>query len=355
MELALYEPAHGYYSAGRAAIGRRGDYVTSVSVGPLFGQLLTDQFEEMWRLLGCPTEFTVMEQGANTGDFAHDVLAAAKAFPDFFRALRYRIVEPFLVNEERQRANLAQVGDIVAVEWHKSLAEAPVFTGVHFSNELIDAMPVHLLLYRGETWLERYVALAEPGGPFGWAEGPLSTSALEPVAARLPRVEGYRAEVNLAGHDWLRAVEARLERGYIMIADYGFSRNDFYHPDRREGTLCCYRQHRRSDDPLVDIGEQDITAHVEFTSLVETGLSLGLELAGFADQHRFMLGLGRHAFPDTSEPLSAARQKELRAFTTLMHPALLGRGFQFLALAKTAPRALRGFKFAPNARVALEL
>ena len=355
MELALYAPAHGYYAGGRAAIGRRGDYLTSVSTGPLFGRLLSDQFEEMWRLMGRPAEFTLLEQGANTGDFAHDVLVAAGAFPEFFQALRYRIVEPFPVNKERQRARLAEFCGGTAVEWYPALAAAPGFTGVHFSNELLDAMPVHLLVYRRGEWLERYVSLAEPGGEFVWTEGPFSNQALEPFAARLPRVEGYRTEINLAAHDWLRTVNTRLERGYVLVADYGFSRNDFYHPDRREGTLCCYRSHRRSDDPLVAVGEQDITAHVEFTSLVETGMDAGLELAGFADQHRFMIALGKHAFPDATEPLTPARQKEMRAFATLMHPALLGRGFQFLALSKTAPRGLRGFEFATDPVVALEL
>ena len=373
MELALYHPQYGYYASGRATIGCRGDYITSVSAGSLFGRLLTDQFEEMWRLLGRPAEFTIVEQGANTGDFAHDVLAAARAFPGFRDALRYAIVEPFPANTERQRERVAQAcrlyrerpltgGTPVAPDavpdvcrWYGSLSELPRFTGVHFSNELLDAMPVHLVVCRGGQAMERYVSLAEPeraladaaqpGIAFAWEERPISMPALKEAARRLPSVEGYQTEINLAAHDWMAAVAGRMDRGYILVADYGFLQEDFFHPDRIEGTLSCYRGQRRSDDPLVAAGDQDITAHVEFTSLMETAARCGLELLGFTDQHHFMIGLGKHAFPDATGPLSPERQRDLRAFSTLMHPTLLGRGFQFLALGLDAPAQLRGFEF----------
>ncbi len=351
MELALYEPAHGYYAGGRAAIGRHGDYVTSVSVGPLFGRLLAGQFEAVWRLMGQPAPFTVVEQGANTGDFAHDVLSAADAFPEFYGALCYRILEPFAANERRQRERLAAWSDKTA--WHASPDDLPRFTGIHFSNELIDAMPVHGLVFRGGDWRERYVKFAENAQRFVWAEGPLSSPALETFLPFLPPVEGYETEVNLAAVDWIKTISTKLERGMILAADYGFARRDYYLPERKTGTLTAYRGQRRIEDLLADPGEQDLTAHVDFTTLADTARETGLRLAGFTDQHHFMVALGSRAFPDTETPLTQTQQRERRAFASLMHPGLMGRGFQFLALTRDLPDALPGFEFAGDPRAAL--
>src|SRR5881392_1416377 len=144
MHQALYHPKHGYYSSGRCAIGRRGDYFTNVSVGPLFGRLLAAQFAEMWEMLGRPDDFTIVEQGAHHGDFAADVLGAARTdSPEFFSAVRYCVVEPFSVLQERQVETL---GDFRKnIKWEKSVSDLEPFRGVHFSNELLDAMPVHLI------------------------------------------------------------------------------------------------------------------------------------------------------------------------------------------------------------------
>ena len=360
MELALYEPTFGYYSAGKASIGRGGDFLTSVSVGPLFGRLLSAQFKEMWTNLGCPAEFTLVEQGANNGDFVHDVLVAAAAQPEFLKALQVQIVEPFAINQARQRQRLSAFAGKVA--WVKALEDLPSFVGVHFSNELLDAMPVHWLVRRNGGWREKYVHVidedkggvevdAEPR--FEFLEGELSTPELQAILPHLPEVEGYEAEVNLAALHWVRTLAARLKRGYVLVADYGFCRADFFHPDRTRGTLLCYRQHQKSENPLQHIGEQDITAHVEFTSISEKAEQAGLQVVGFADQHHFLVGLAKRVFTDASAPLSAAQQSEMRKLTTLMHPAMMGRGFQFLALAKQAPASLGGFEFGKDAREAL--
>lgn len=351
MELALYEPAHGYYASGRAVIGRHGDYFTNVSAGSLFGRLLASQFEEMWDRLGRPALFSVVEQGAHSGDFAQDVLVAAKASPDFWDALRYRILEPFPVNSERQQTKLAEFRD--KVTWSCDLADLPEFTGVHFSNELLDAMPVHLLVCRGGQWRERYVKATDGGANFTWEEGPLSTPLLEAVLPNLPAVEGYETEVNLEALSWIEMLSTRLRRGYVLIGDYGFCRGDYYHPDRTKGTLSCYREHRHSTNPLDEVGRKDITAHVEFTAVAEAAGRAGLTFAGFTDQHHFMTGLGKYAFPDAAGPLAPEQQRTMRAFATLMHPALMGRGFQFLALAKDASHRLRGFEFAGDPGTAL--
>jgi len=353
MERALYDPEHGYYAGGRAVVGRRGDFVTSVSVGPLFGRLLATQFEEMWRSLDRPVVFDVVEQGADAGDFAHDLLSAARRFPEFAAALRYKIIEPLAANLERQRARLEPFEG--RVMWYDSPERLPRFTGVHFSNELVDALPVCAVVYREGGWRERCATVS--GSGFAWTDRPLT----DPQALRLleaaPRIEGYCTEVNPGAAQWIASVAARLERGYVLVADYGFARADYYLPDRSEGTLTAYRRQRRIADVLADPGEQDLTAHVDFTALAEAGLAQGLDVAGFTDQHHFLAALGRRVFPDITDPadLTPERQKDLRSFAMLMHPSMMGMGFQYLALAKSAPPALGGYELAPGGAARLGL
>ncbi len=351
MERALYDPTHGYYASGRAAIGQNGDFLTSVSVGPLFGRLLAVQFEEMWERLDRPARFEVVEQGANTGEFAQDVLSVAESRPEFFAALRYTIVEPFEMNATRQRERLARFAG--QVTWSASLEALAPFTGIHFSNELLDALPVHRLVFRNGAWKEQYVAAESEN--LCWSDGPLSAPALEAFLPHLPRIEGYATEINLEALAWMEAVARRLERGYVLVADYGYARADYYLPDRTQGTLACYRQHRPGDDPLAQPGAQDLTAHVDFTTLAEQAQQAGLTLAGFTDQHHFLAAFGKHLFPDITDPgqLTVERRKEMRAFATLMHPTLLGRGFQFLALSKNAPPMLCGYALAADPERAL--
>jgi len=342
MEVVLYHPDHGYYSSGRARIGRAGDFFTNVSVGSLFGELIGRQFLEMWERLGRPKPFTVVEQGANSGDFARDVLTwAEQEAQDFREALRYAIVEPFAVPRQRQRETLQGLSE---VEWYTGLGELPRFVGVHFSNELLDAFPVHRLRSDGRRWMERYVTCVD--GEFTFTEGPLTV----PAESMLPEVaeEGYETEICPALRAWFDALRERLERGYLLAIDYGFSRADYFAPERRDGTLSAYREHRRQENPLARPGETDLTAHVEFTTLVEHALSRGFALEGFTDQHHFMVGLGQAVFSDSEATPTPREQKARRAFATLMHPGLMGRGFKVLALSRGVAGldTLLGFKFA---------
>lgn len=347
MEQALYHPVHGYYASARGTTGRRGDFFTSVSVGPLFGKLLAMQFREMWERMGAPGQFTIVEQGADNGNFARDVLTAlAAGTPDFARAVTYIIVEPFPILEKRQRETLA---GFPRVEWRGALENLAPFLGVHFSNELVDAMPVHLVKFTGGEWKERFVDWKE--GAFSWIDAPVSSEKLRRHLEKLPGnpVENYATEVNLDALAWMESLSSRLDSGYILIADYGHPRAVYYSPDRTGGTLACYSKHQRSDDPLQNAGLADITAHVDFTSLAECADSLGLHVAGYADQHHFMAGLGREAFPDSDTPPDAEKQKSLREFSTLMHPNFMGMQFKFLALEKNLPPGsgtpLAGFQF----------
>lgn len=345
MEQALYHPEFGYYSSGQCQIGRRGDYFTNVSVGPLFGRLLAAQFAEMWEILGRPAEFTIVEQGAHEGDLARDVLETARErTPEFFEALRYCLVEPFPVLEARQKERLRDFTG--KAMWRRSLAELEPFTGVHFSNELLDSMPVRLVSREGATeWEEKFVA--DSGDRFEFASLPVGDENLRRHLEKVPRYPGatYETEVNLAALDWVEDVSRRLVRGFILAVDYGYAREDFYSAPRTSGTLQCYAKHRSVSSPLEDVGHVDITASVEWTSIVERAKGSGLTLIGFTDQHHFVTGMLTRFIPN---------QSERRALQTLMHPEFLGTRFQYLALGQGAPQSeLRGFRFARDPRKAL--
>lgn len=318
MEQALYHPGYGYYSSDRAAIGRRGDYFTNVSVGPLFGELLAAQFAEIWERLGKIDNFFIVEQGAHHGQFAYDVLESTHCrFPEFFSALRYQIVEPFSVLQDRQSETLQQFRD--RVSWKKSLDELDAFAGIHFSNELLDAMPVDL---RGKL-------VGLDGDKLVFVEGPTG------------------APLNQAMLDWIDCLSTKLERGFVIAIDYGFSRTEF-----RE-VLQVRAKHRRLDSPFEEIGKADITAHVNWTDVAERADTIGLRIAGFTDQHHFITGI-MAGFPGVFEQADSRTKRQLQ---TLLHPEMLGRTFQVLALAKDVDLAvpLSGFKFARNAREALDL
>ena len=337
MAQALYHPEHGYYSTDRAAIGLRGDYFTNVSVGPLFGELLAAQFAEIWERLGRVDNFLILEQGAHHGQFARDVLESARRrSPEFFSGLRYQIVEPFSALQDRQSQGLKEFGDRVL--WRKSLDELEPFVGVHFSNELLDAMPVNL---HGKL-------VGLEGDKLVFVEGPGGTP------------------MNQAMLDWIDCLSTKLERGFVIAVDYGFSRAEF-----RE-VLQVRAKHRALDSPFDEIGEADITAHVNWTDLADRAQANGLRVAGFTDQHHFLTGIisefGRGGSPEPPANASPARtdwgrsplpsdSKTKRALQTLLHPEMLGRSFQVLALAKDVDLAepLSGFKFARNSCQALGL
>ena len=345
MEQALYHPELGYYSSGRCQVGRRGDYFTNVSVGPLFGKMLAAQFAEMWEVLGRPDDFAIVEQGAHSGDFARDVLETLRERqPNFFATLRYFVVEPFPVLEARQREALRAFSG--KVSWWKSLEEMPRFSGVHFSNELLDSMPVRLVAREenGE-WQERLVA--EAGEGFQFVTRPITDQELRERLAKLPPAgrTAYETEISLAALDWIEGVAARLQRGFVLAIDYGFCRSEFFAPERRLGTLQGYAAHRPVSSPLDQIGQADIASHLEWTSLAERAEQCRLTIAGFTDQHHFRTGM-----LSVVEPAEDQR----RALQTLMHPEFLGTRFQYLALSKDVPSAaLTGFRFARDARKAL--
>ena len=336
MEQALYHPDHGYYATGRAAIGRSGDYFTNVSVGPLFGTLLAAQFIEIWEQLERPSDFVIVEQGAQDGQFAYDMLTAVRdRAPQIFQTLRYQILEPFPILRERQVKTLREFRD--KVRWQKDVDALDRFVGVHFSNELFDAMPVDLR--------EKSVGL--DGNRFIFIEN-VNDSMTRPNESQI---------------QWVDDVAAKLQRGFVLAIDYGFTRSNFH------DVVQTRSQHRLLESPFEQIGEADISVHINWTDIAETGEANGLRLAGFTDQHHFFTGI-ISAWPDLlSAPISNLTalssqvlddppdRKGKRELQTLLHPEMLGRAFQVLALSKGVDHALplAGFRFAREPRSALEL
>jgi SAM-dependent MidA family methyltransferase len=362
MEQALYHPQHGYYSSGRCGIGRRGDYFTNVSVGSLFGRLLAAQFAEIWERMGKVDNFMIVEQGAHHAEFARDVFEAIRdKSPDFFSALRYCIIEPFAVLQDRQAQTLAEFPG--KVDWRASIDALEPFVGIHFSNELLDAMPVHLICSRGPVarvtadrlqaqWNEKFVDWQKDG--FVFIEQPIVDPKLETHLQKLPaRLAGYETEVNLEALDWIGHLSSKLQRGYVVAIDYGFSREEFYASHRFTGTLQVRARHRPLPSPLEQIGYADITTHVDWTSVAERAEANDLSVTGLTDQHHFITGI----ISEVAGFLESDDSRTRRSLQTLLHPEMLGRSFQVLALTEdvdpTPP--LSGFKFARNARAALGL
>lgn len=296
MNLVLYHPQHGYYAGDRLKIGAKGDFFTSPHLGADFGELLAEQFVEMWQIMGCPTPFTVVEMGAGQGILAGDILNYLKIkYSDFFDDLKYIVVEKSPALKKEQHYQLEKF----PIHWCE-LHEIPTASliGCFFSNELLDAFPVHQVTLEDEQVREIYVT-TQDGINFVEATGEISTKDLNRYfnfnGIKLSKdiyPQGYRSEINLAAIDWLSVVADKLQRGYLLTIDYGYSAEKYYHPSRSQGTLQCYYQHRHHDNPYINIGRQDITAHVNFTALELWGQLCGLEKVGFTQQGLFLMALG---------------------------------------------------------------
>lgn len=287
MQHCLYHPSYGYYMQQRERIGKKGDFYTSSSVHKVFGALLARQLAQMFKLLDTPT-FTVVEQGAGEGHLALDVLDELKMRePVLYAALDYCIVEIGPDNRKRQAHILAEHP---CVRWMK-LEQLESVHGCFISNELVDAFPVHLVEKHANKLYE--VRVVEDAG--GFAEKLIPASAVLRQHFKnlgVEPVEGNRAELCPSAALWMEQVAEILERGFIITVDYGYPAEELYAPFRRAGTLMCYAQHTANDNPYQHVGQQDITAHVDFTLLEQTGARAGLTRLYFAEQYRFLMGLG---------------------------------------------------------------
>jgi SAM-dependent MidA family methyltransferase len=365
MELALYAPGLGYYTAGARKFGAAGDFVTAPELSALFGRTLARQLVEMM----AASAPHILELGAGSGKLAVDVLSELEALGALPES--YAILEVSADLRQRQQQLIAGRLPHLAdrVRWLEALPDE--ISGAVIGNEVLDALPVHLVRWleaaaegegahgeasnfsedspapapprRAQVLLERGVSLAE-SGQLCWQDRPLSDPALLAAAQRLDVPDDYLSELPLAANGLIASLAQRLRQGVLLFIDYGFGAREFYHPQRQRGTLMCHYRHRAHDDALYLPGLQDITAHVDFTAIAETGVEAGLTFLGYTNQAFFLLNNGivdllREVSPDdirTYAPLSGQLQK-------LTSPAEMGELFKVIALGRGVETALAGF------------
>lgn len=336
MELALYAPGLGYYTAGAHKFGEAGDFITAPELSPLFGRTLARQVSEIM----AASQSAILELGAGSGKLAVDMLAALEQLgqlPD-----RYSILEISADLRERQQALLrVRLPHLLErVDWLDTLPET--FSGAIVANEVLDALPVHLVHWRDSALNERGVTVEN--GRFIWQECNLDAPELLQAAQQISVPDGYVSEICLAARGLLNSLAQCLAQGAILFIDYGFGAREFYHPQRSSGTLMCHYRHHAHAEPFFLPGLQDITAHVNFTDIAECGIDAGLTLSGYTNQAFFLINCG------ITELLQETDPEKLRDYLPLSgqvqkltNPAEMGELFKVMALSKNVQRPLCGF------------
>jgi SAM-dependent MidA family methyltransferase len=348
MELCLYEPELGYYSRNKEQFGKAGDFYTASDVHAVFGRLIARQLEEMWRVLGSPETIEIVELGPGRGLFARDVLDWSRhRFPGLFHTLHYTLVEVSAILREKLASTL---GEYIAVKKASIIRDVAgyVSTGnvIVFANEFFDALPFEVLSNHGAMRV-------------GWEAGRFVESFVSASATEMEYLdrysihpeEGERVEAGLEAQRWMARIAAAVPRGFVVIIDYGYTREELL-AGRHRGTIMCYRQHSASGNPYEAPGEQDITAHVNFTALRAAGERAGLDCLGLITQAQFLMGIGEETqFADAFEDARLAQERAKRALQLkhLVTPAGMGETFSVLVMAKRLgtwnAEGLSGLKF----------
>ena len=290
MEMCLYHPGLGYYTSAREKIGQGGDVYTSSSLTPAFGAMIGRQLEQMWEHLGRGA-FTIVEFGAGTGTLCRDILDYLRRNEAMYRDLRYCIIEKSEAMRTREKRLLKD-----KVSWHESITEIGEVRGCVLSNEVLDNFPVHQVVMQDilhevfvDYQYDRFIEILRPASD-------QLTSYFDELDICLE--EGYRAEINLQATEWMEEVASAISAGYVITIDYGYSSAELYNHYRKRGTLLCYHSHHLSQDPYVHIGEQEMTAHVNFSALCHWGLHGGLRCCGLTNQAHFLMALGLGGYLD---------------------------------------------------------
>jgi len=337
MHLALYSPGLGYYSGGASKFGAAGDFVTAPEISALFGRTLARQMTQVLQTTGG----SVLELGAGTGKLCGQLLLELQRLQSLPQ--QYLILEVSAHLREMQQHTLHQMLPpelMERVRWLDALPES--FTGVVVANEVLDALPVHIVKSDGEALHELGVTCKDEA--FGWQGKPLAAGELHDAAARLALPSGYQTELCPAASGLVASLGDMLQYGVILLIDYGFPRHEYYHAQRSAGTLMCHYRHHAHSDPFLYPGLQDITSHVDFTAVAEAGVANGLQLLGFCSQAQFLINCGiadllQQASPADLEiyaPLAAQAQK-------LLSPAEMGELFKVIALGRGFADLLIGF------------
>jgi len=316
MQHVLYAPGLGYYAAGARKLGPSGDFTTAPEMTPLFGRTLATP---VGALLAATATDCVLELGAGAGSLARELMEALPA-------IAYRILEVSPDLRERQMRALSAHG--ARVDWIGRLPEA--IDGVVVMNEVLDAVPPHLVARRNGEWYERGVAW---NGSLAWEDRPLAPGLRALAQKRFPEGGDYESEINPAAEALVRAIATRVRRGAIIVVDYGFPRAEYYHPQRGEGTLMGHYRHRSHADPFLLPGLSDLTAHVDFTAVAEAGVAAGLRVAAYTSMAAFLVGAGiLDRLAEIGDPASARYVREAAAVQRLLSPAEMGELFKVMVL-----------------------
>ena len=346
MEMALYQPGFGYYSAGARKFGAAGDFVTAPEMTAYFGRALARQVAQVM----AASAPHVLEVGAGSGRLAADLLLELErldALPE-----SYDILDLSADLRERQQATLAAAAPhlLARVRWLDRLPE--LYAGVVVANELLDAMPAHVVAWREDGIFERGVGL-DDGGGFTWNERPASgalLAAAEEIGRQCCLPPGYESEISLAARAWAAEWGHRLQRGALLLIDYGFPRREFYHQQRGRGTLMCHYRHHSHPDPFYLPGLQDVTVHIDFTAIIAAADAAGLDLLGYANQGQFLLNCG---ILDLLAALPADTPDYIRATSSinkLLLPHEMGELFKVIAIGRGIEAPLIGFSHGDQSR-----
>lgn len=356
MNLALYSPGLGYYNGGATKLGEAGDFVTAPEISSLFGRAIARQVMQIAKQMH---SYQILEFGAGSGKLAFDILLALEQLdqlPD-----KYLILEVSAELRERQRIWLSeQIPHLFSrIEW---LHELPVqFQGVILANEVLDAMPVHLVVWQQSQILERGVIWDKDR--FGWQDRSIQNVDLFHAAQQLLPIvtaetdwdsftQHYFSEINLSARYFIKSLAQILQQGLILLIDYGFGSGEYYHPQRHQGTLMCHYRHHVHDDPFYLPGLQDITSHVDFSAITDIANSNGLDLMGYTTQAHFLMNCGitevliQSATPNSVNYLAQANQLQ-----KLVSPAEMGELFKAIAFSKNISESLIGFNSGDRSRL----
>jgi len=339
MEKALYYPALGFYSSGQTRTGSKGDFLTPVSTGPVLGQLLALQLDELYATLRCPPSLFLCEQGADRGFLAHDLLDSIhKSHPNLSSVVHLHIIEPCPTLAQQQKFHLAKLQNSIPIHWHPDLSSfKPNSTPVFFySSELLDSFPVRVVRFSSGEWMERFVK--EKEGRLDWVERPADKDLLSQMDIwKIPRSEGFTAEIRPNATTWIQTLSQQIQKGMIPTLDYGMLAPELYHPSRSSGTLMSISRHTQSPDPLINPGQQDLTAHVNFTELIEEGEKSGLTTLGLSDFSGALIRLATPLLHD-DQPMP---KNWIRNFSHLTHPSFFGKSHRILIQGKNLPAGFR--------------
>jgi SAM-dependent MidA family methyltransferase len=340
MELALYAPGLGYYSAGSHKLGEKGDFTTAPEISPLYAQCVARQCQQ---ILAAFTHGDILEIGAGSGQLACDLLSELEqlaALPVHYYILE---ISADLRARQAEKIRVALPHLFTRIAWLDKLPEQPI-TGIILANEVLDALPTTCFRIIHQKPVER--AVTYTNNQFSWQiiePLPELSNQVQCIQEECELSEGYESEVNLLLAPFIRSLQNSMKQGVILLFDYGYGRREYYHPDRNTGTLMCYYQQHRHDNPFLYVGLQDITAHIDFTTVAECTLDTDWELAGYTTQGSFLLAMGLLQLAEQKHLTTRESYQQNQAIKTLTLPAQMGELIKVMALTKNIGIPLLGF------------